>query len=444
MDLVLVNSPIHDYSRYPRYESSYSTPVGLLYVATSARNAGFDASILDAEHRQLAPAEIAAEINSMSPRVAGFNTFSINFAIVERITELIDPHIRIVIGGPHVSNMPAGHFGARLRRAQIMVRGDGESTIVDILRERHPSTIPGIYFRDALGMTVATAPAADISLDELPIPDRTMLPTEPYWRDGRRWMDISISRGCVFTCKFCAGSCRSNGTTYRRRSAESVVAEIHHLISNHQVQGIQIVDDLPFNGRAQLLDFLDLLEKERISLSWELNFPLQFLRKLSAVDIARMKALGVSRVSFGIESGSLQTRRVMGKFAKEEELFQVVRTLAECEISAKGYFVIGFPGESQLDMELTIDLARRLHAVGGSFFRPRIFMFKPMPGSALWQSLLAAGHSMDELLDYADFELERTYYNKHAWGTNRKYALVPPNVIQEMINDFYTSIGEQD
>lgn len=54
-DLVLINSPIHDYSRYPRYTSSYSTPVGLLYVATAAKGAGFDVSILDAEEKQLTP-----------------------------------------------------------------------------------------------------------------------------------------------------------------------------------------------------------------------------------------------------------------------------------------------------------------------------------------------------------------------------------------------------
>ncbi|WP_395108859.1 B12-binding domain-containing radical SAM protein, partial [Actinomadura sp. SCN-SB] len=315
LDLLLVNSPIHDYSRYPRYVSSYSTPVGLLYVATAAREAGFAVAVLDAEERQLTPAEIAAEIERREPRVAGLNAFSVNLAIAEEIADRVAPSIEIVAGGPHVSSMPPGHFAKRLNRARILVRGDGERTIVDILRGAHPLTIPGVYFRDGIGDVVPTRQEPPLDLDALPVPDRTFLATEPYLRDGRRWMDISISRGCVFACAFCAGSCRSNGTTYRRRSLGSVRAEIHHLLAKYRIEGLQIVDDLPFDGTARLEEFLDLVERDRIAVQWEINFPLQFLRRLSTTTIGRLARAGVVRLSFGIESGSFETRRAMGKLS---------------------------------------------------------------------------------------------------------------------------------
>ncbi|URN09428.1 B12-binding domain-containing radical SAM protein [Actinomadura madurae] len=445
-DLVLINSPIHDYSRYPRYTSSYSTPVGLLYVATAAKGAGFDVSILDAEEKQLTPAEIASEIDRRKPRVAGFNAFSMNFPIVEDITERIPGPVTVIAGGPHVSTMPPGHFAKRLGRARILVRHDGEQKIVDILKGVHPLTIPGIHFRDAIGSIVTTAQDAPLDLDALPIPDRTLLATEPYLRDGRRWMDMSISRGCVFACTFCAGSCRSNGTSYRRRSLGSVRREVHHLRERHGVEGIQIVDDLPFDGRASLEAFLDFLERDEITLQWEVSFPLQFLRRLPGETIARAAAAGVARLSFGIESGSFDMRRAVGKLSKEPELYEVVGTLTRNRIASKGYFIIGFPGESKAEMESTIDLARGLHAAGRlgaeHLFRPRVFMFKPMPGSALWTRLRAEGRTEREMLDYSDFEVDKEYFRKHAWGAATRYSLVDAAEIHQMINRFYSEIGE--
>jgi anaerobic magnesium-protoporphyrin IX monomethyl ester cyclase len=445
-DLILVNSPIHDYSRYPRYASSYSTPVGLLYLATVAREAGFRVKILDAEAEQLPPLEIAREINSAKPAAAGFNAFSINFSIVEQIIDAIAPSIKVIVGGPHVSNMLPAHFAKRLSRAEILVRHDGEGKILEILKGVDPSAIPGIYFRDASGNIVANKEGVALDLDSLPIPDRTILATEPYVRDGLRWMDISISRGCIFSCKFCAGSCKSNGTTYRRRSTQSARTELRHLQAHHGVEGVQIVDDLPFNGRAELEEFLAMLDRERIRLTWEINFPLQFLRTLSSEHFIRMRKAGIARLSFGIESGSYRLRRAMGKLVKDDKLFEIIEALTGNGISAKGYFIIGFPGESRTEMAMTIDLAKRLFEVGRvgekSFFRPRVFMFKPMPGSALWAQLLAEGYSEEEMLDYADFHVDNDYFKKHAWGAAVTYSLLDPHEIQEIINAFYNDIGE--
>ncbi|MEO3810305.1 radical SAM protein [Sphaerisporangium sp. B11E5] len=440
-DLVLVNSPIHDYSRYPRYTSSYSTPVGLLYVATAARDAGFDVTVLDAEERQLTPAGTAALINAESPRAVGFNVFSINFSIVETITAMIEGPITVIAGGPHISTMRPSHFSARLRGVDIFVRDDGEDKIIQILKGAHPVTVPGVYFRDALGAVVDTGRARPLDLDDLPVPDRGFLTTEPYLRDGLRWMDISISRGCVFTCKFCAGSCKSNGTVYRRRSIPSIHRELRDLIPRHTLGGIQIVDDLPFNGHPDLEEFLDLIDHHHPGLQWEVNFPLQFLRSLSTAQITRMARSGIRRLSFGIESGTPALRRTMGKAAKDEDLFRLVATLSAAGISVKAYFIIGFPGETRAEIRSTLTLAKHLHATA-PLFRPRLFMFKPMPGSALWTTLLAEGHPEDRLLDYTDFHVTPDYFKKHAWGTAVRYSEVAPRTIHAMIDAFYAEIGE--
>ena len=212
-ELLLINAPVHDYSVYERYLSSSSTPVGLLYLATAAAAAGHEVTVLDAEARQLSPAEITVEIHRRRPRFVGLNAFSVNLRVVEQVSEGIRGAATLVVGGPHVSAMPAAPFEPRLTAASVFVRSDGEAAVVELLDGHEPQDIPGIYWRGGAGSVRATRPRPEVALDVLPIPDRALLPTDPYERDGRRWADVSISRGCIFTCRFCAGSCRSNGST---------------------------------------------------------------------------------------------------------------------------------------------------------------------------------------------------------------------------------------
>src|ERR1041384_7353191 len=104
-DIVLVNSPIHDYTNYPKFATSYSTPVGLLYLATVLKENNFNVEIIDAEFKQLTPSQIAELVNNKKPKYVGFNLFTVNYKIVEAITNLISESTEVIIGGPHVSAM---------------------------------------------------------------------------------------------------------------------------------------------------------------------------------------------------------------------------------------------------------------------------------------------------------------------------------------------------
>lgn len=444
-ELLLINAPVHDYSSYERYTSSSSTPVGLLYLATAAKAAGHEATVLDAEARQLSPAEITGEIYRRRPQFVGLNAFSVNLRVVERVSEEVRGTATLIVGGPHISAMPAEHFETRLTAASVLVRGDGEAAVVELLDGREPQDITGIYWRGGAGSVFATQPRPEVALDVLPIPDRTLLPTDPYERDSRRWTDVSISRGCIFTCRFCAGSCRSNGSTYRRRSPANVVRELRYLKDDLAVDGIQIVDDLPFRNRSSLEDFLDMIEREDLRFLWELNLPLGFLRALPDELIVRLAAAGLRRVNFGIESGDYRIRKSMGKKIQDAPLEALVRRLAGLEVTMKAYFIIGFPDETKSETQATLSLARRLkfaHGEEASMFNPRVFIYKPMPGSAMWSELIRQGYAEQDLLEYEDFSLDREHFRKHAWASGVAFAQYTPAELRSLINEFYNQVQE--
>lgn len=447
IDIVLINSPIHDYTNYPKFATSYSTPVGLLYLATVLKENNFSVEIVDAEFKQLTPAEIAEIVNGKSPKYVGFNLFTVNYKIVEGITNLISDSIEIVIGGPHVSAMPITHFENHFKKVKVFVKNDGEYKLLEILNGTDLKNIPKIYFRENEKLFESSAEDFDIVLDELPIPDRTFLESEPYLKDGKPYMDISISRGCVFACTFCAGSCKTNGTTYKRRNIESIKNEILFLIKNYGIVGLEIVDDLPFYRSKDLDTFLDFIEHERLEVEWEVNFPFLFLRNLTPEQFQRISKNGIRRISVGIESGSEEIRKLSGKNIPEDELLRVMSELFNHSISTKGYFILGFPNEKKEQMNETIALAKKLFSMSFHnseyLFRPRIFMYKPFPKTGLWTELVMNGYDVETLLSYADFEVDVKYFNKHAWGSTLQLSDVEPKEITDMINHFYTFIDKR-
>lgn len=447
-DIVFINTPVHDYSNYPRFQSSYSAPLGLLYLATAVEDAGFSPYLIDAEAKQLSPRQISAMLNRLRPRFVAMNSFSVNFRFIRPIVEGIKNRTKIIIGGPHTSLSSYSHLNTYFRFADFIVQQEGEHKLTSILTESDPNQISDILFRDSSGILKRTkAPSKPFNLDSVKFPRRNLNPFEPYYKDGRRWMDISISRGCIFECVFCAGSCSTNGSTYHRRNNQSILDEIRFLTESYQPTGFEIVDDLPFRSKDELLSFFRLLDTQNFSgLAWDINLPLAILKKLSEKDLFYLKKFGLFKLAFGIESGAKETRKLMGKTASNDEIFNLSKILSDLHIRHKTYFILGFPGEKKQDTLRTVYFAKRLFHNGIRGGRPeclpRIFAFKPFPGSALWRSLILKGYSEDNLLNYLDYSVDNEYFMKHAWKSKIHFAEVDHKEISDIINEFYNSVGK--
>jgi radical SAM superfamily enzyme YgiQ (UPF0313 family) len=448
IDILLVNSPIHDYSRYSKFKTSYSTPVGLLYLATVLEKALFSVEILDAEYRQLSPQEIASEITSKKPKFVGLNVFTVNHSIVDKVMELIDRDTLIILGGPHISGMSFEYFQKNLCRANYYIKYDGEKKLLDLLQNNPVTQIPNIYYRLDGILYQNFLEEEILNLDELPFPNRRLLSNEPYLKDGKWYLDISISRGCVFGCTFCAGSCRTNGTTYKKRSLESIKDELLYLISTYNIDGFEIVDDLPFYKTHDLEMFFGFVKSCKLNVEWDMNLPFLFLKTLKEEHFRLLRENNVKRISVGIEAGSYEIRKMSGKNIRYSELISLMNKLFDYEISVKGYFILGLPGETKEQIIETIDLAKEIFNVSirhnEHYFRPRIFMYKPFPKTALWNRLLSDGYNESDLMRFHDFEVDVEYFNKHAWGSVTQLSQMSPTDIIEVINQFYIFINNKE
>jgi radical SAM superfamily enzyme YgiQ (UPF0313 family) len=89
-----------------------------------------------------------------------------------------------------------------------------------------------------------------------------------------------------------------------------------------------------------------------------------------------MKAAGCYQIGYGIESGD---QAILNRIAKRVTLAQIERAIRltdEAGIRAKGFFIMGHPGETEDSLRRTVDLALRL-----PLSDYQTCLFTPFPGT---------------------------------------------------------------
>lgn len=432
--VMLINTPTHDYASFGHFEAAHTPPLGLLSLATSLRSAGLDAEVLDAEYQQLGLEEAVARVVDSEAQVVGLNTFSVNISIAQDwASALAATGKTVVLGGPHVNLISTSSLKRDFPDIKWAIRGDAEVAITHFVQGE-----PG----DAHGLvdlkTGVEKPPIYAPTVHQPVIDRSLSLGEPTIRTGKRWFATITTRGCTFRCAFCAGCSVTSGQPYRIVPHETVAAELASL-SELDPDGIRLVDDLPFRSMRYAYAFLEMAKRYVPGVEWSFNMPLAYLKVLAEGDWRRLADLGLREVSFGVESGDAVRRRTLGKNASKDQIRATVDSALSAGISAKTYFIIGTPGETAHETMSTIALAQELTSrrVDGPESRCSMFAFKPMPGSAYWDTLRNTGFSEQELLSYCDFHLQSKPHQKHSWRSKLAFGEIRTDEIERLIDDYY-------
>ncbi|MGW0576491.1 B12-binding domain-containing radical SAM protein [Streptomyces sp. NPDC002920] len=439
LDALFINAPLRDYTLRPR-TNDYTLPVlGMAYIATYAQQQGFNVGILDAEAHGLGIEEAAQLVNEAGPRWAAMNLLAPTYEMSARIAAKLDPGIDLMVGGHHAKAMPDRILNdPRMERLRALVLGEGELRVAALLEDVHNRrTLPGVQWRDPLlGTRAAGIPDPKTSaallgpdINALPYVNRVFLPQDPYqaaataadrrlatarpWISPRGHWEANIvgSRGCPYNCTFCGAAVSANpDVTIRVRSPENIIGELDQLHDEYGVAAFRFVDDL-FLGVGRVIDEqMAAFTRERIGdrYVWDATGRINVLNRLSDADLARLVTNGLREVALGIESGSDRILTAMDKRIDAEMTERVARRLVAQGIGVKGYFILGFPGETQEDLDATVRHIHNLWDISDRHagdVRASVFEFRPYPGTPVWDTLIKAGYEADALLAYGDVDL---------------------------------------
>jgi radical SAM superfamily enzyme YgiQ (UPF0313 family) len=358
-------------------------PLGVAYIAASLRQAGFSVKIIDGYSFGISGDEIRQRLDAFRPQVVGISALTPQWPDAERVADIVksvNDEILTVVGGPHVTALPAET--AAHPHVDVAVTDEGELTMVDIC----DAVAIGDDLREVAGIVLgingtvsSTAPQPwNTELDKLPFPAHELLPPPafynpfPSWGKKGNFSCIISGRGCPYGCCFCDVTAQQ-GKRYRLRSAKNVVDEITWLNQSFKVSMFSFRDPSMICSRPRLLEICELISKRGLDIAWTCN------SRANEVDpemLAAMKKAGCRRMQYGIEVGNAQMLEKIKKTTRER-VMQAVRDTRRAGIMAHGYFLFGFVDETPETIQETIEFAKELDLDSASFA-----VMVPFPGTA--------------------------------------------------------------
>jgi anaerobic magnesium-protoporphyrin IX monomethyl ester cyclase len=404
-DLLLANPLFLEQDPVERQLMTPYFPLGLLYLAASARQAGYTVSLFDGMFQSGDQAFIAA-LEREQPRIVGISILATVRAAALRLAELAHRYgAQVVVGGADPTGRPESYLEHQSngdRPVDIVVAGEGEQTLLELLpslldsdqAQQRLDQIHGLVFRSADGEVVSTPARTHCAdLDSLPLPARDLLDLEPYrqaWREHHGLFSLSIiaTRGCPYGCTWCQKSVF--GRSFRPRSPESVAEEMRLIKEQYHPDQLRVVDDVMGIDRKWVRAWHDaVLIKDAVT-------PFECLSRVDLMDeelVRLLREAGCIRIAFGAESGSQRVLDAMNKGTQVEQIQQASHLCRSHGIETYFYIMLGYPGEEWPDILKTADLLREA--------RPDTFsstIAYPLPGTDFYDEV------KHRLLDTPDWD----------------------------------------
>ncbi|MCX6915854.1 MAG: radical SAM protein, partial [Verrucomicrobia bacterium] len=160
--------------------------------------------------------------------------------------------------------------------------------------------------------------------------------------------------------------------------------------------------------------------------------------------IRLLHQVGTGEVSVAVETTSPRLQKLIHKHLNLEKVRSNIELMADLRIFTRGFFMLGFPTETEEELRATIDFAvsSRLHMAG-------FWILNPYPGTPIYEQFKALGRLPNDVnsIDYdygrAPFNgsevPDKTFYGLHREAYRRFYFR--PGRIMRILRDRPYSSG---
>jgi radical SAM superfamily enzyme YgiQ (UPF0313 family) len=398
MKITLINPPIEDF-----YVTGIRRqPLGLLYIASTLRNAGINPVLLNCHSGKKSVMELPSEFSYLKPYINNpdpgvrfpyknythygmswqeierqikdspadiyfiSSLFTTYYKETERVIEIIRKHAvksYVAVGGYHASLYP--EYFLNDTGADFVICGEGELSSLELVRAiKNGSSIESVtglvYRENGEIKRNLTLSRPDVSL--LPYPARELLLERDYKAYKKIFISMITSRGCPNNCSFCTGKIIW-GSGRREREVHDVIGEILECAALYKAEIINFEDDNIFPSKKRAVEFLEMLihEKENNGISFELTAMNGIsLEKIDDEIIALMKRAGFGELNISLVTHSADIQRSEGRPFSSEKFKSIARSAKSHDMNVRGYFILGLPGQSSDEIADTISFLKSI------------------------------------------------------------------------------------
>jgi len=367
VDVILISPPFRGLLR---------EPVGLYYLAGVLKSNRISANIVDFNIELPTRPDFRKYIKNIAPKIVGVTAYTFNFSVAEKIINEIkgvDSSIITVMGGVHASALP-NEILRNNPALDFIVVGEGEFTFLELCRKildgETVENIRGLAHRIEDQVVINPPRELVMDLDDLPIPDRGLL---PFWKYPVA--SVQTSRGCPYNCIFCNIN-RFYGKKIRLRDPKKVVDECAFIVEKYKREKIFFFGDA-FTFRFDwVVEFCDEILRRGLKFIWGCETRVD---NVSLPLLRRMRRAGCADIQYGIDYGDEVILGKLGKDISIESIINAVDWAKEAGLSVGAFFIFNVPGENRETIEKTFQLIKRIQPVP-----IEINLLTPYPGTAIW------------------------------------------------------------
>lgn len=366
-------------------------------------------------------------IDIKSPLFFGFTIYSnesIKYAMdfAKRIRSSF-PAIPFVWGGPHAHMVPEQTAAHDLVDAACY--GEGEATVRELARQlvsekKDFHKIPGIVFREK-GRICKTELEDYKNLDDLDFYPYELLDLNLYKKTVYTHFYYQTSRGCIHRCRFCSYNYQHR---WRSKSNKKVVEEVTRIKEYFNPYEFYISDANFFASKKRALEIL--MEFKRLKIRWTAFGRFDDLSFFSDEELRLMKESGCVKLNLGGESGS---DKVLEYLNKGVAVHQIIEGITRCNrygINVDVSFLAGTPGETNEDLDKTIDVILKIYKMHPDNMVNGLFYYQPYPNTPLMEEIMPRYHLPlpDNLAEWGEKPITAPYREYLPWLSDKDYSKI--------------------
>jgi anaerobic magnesium-protoporphyrin IX monomethyl ester cyclase len=234
------------------------------------------------------------------------------------------------------------------------VRGEGERTVVELVEklEKHDNleSIRGISFISNKKIVHAQERELEKNLDLIPFPARRLFPYKKY-----KIMSLVTSRGCPYTCVYCAATKFWKGFV-RFRTPQNVLDELEE-IKALGFDKIRFEDSTFTINHEHVKGICKEMIERGLDFRWSCETRPDTINK----DLLElMKRAGCVLLCVGVDSGSQNILNVAKRKLSTDMIIKAFELAKEVGIRTRAYVVFGLPGENESSVKETITLLEKI------------------------------------------------------------------------------------
>lgn len=345
-------------------------PLGIVLLAGCLKRAEHEVEVIDLNLERDPYGALGEKLLDFRPHVVGLSLRNIDplgnkatslipqFTVTVRLVAALLPEARLVVGGTGFSLFPE-RLMRELPELDYGIAGEAEQSFPALLESLdHPPELPGLCRRE--GEVVRVNPPSDsFDMGGYIPPDRSIWNPGAYLEINSYAPAIGVEtkRGCPFNCSYCVYP-RLQGRRLRRRSPESVVAEVEYLYKEYGIKTFHFNDPVLNIPPGHLEGICREILKRKLHIRWD-----GFFREdhLDEENIALFEEAGCECFSFSPDGLCQEALDVLGKGETEEDILKAARLAAGRDVLSVYHFMVNVPGENEKTVEKGMHMLERIY-----------------------------------------------------------------------------------